>query len=263
MTRALLAAVLVLAGGTAAAHDTWFEIQPPTERGEKVFALGTGNQFPGYEAAVRLDHVQNAACGDTGGRGVALRWMADEPTRLLVRSTRPLPADTALSCVARLAPAEISIDDATVEIYFQEARPPEAVRARWKQLREQGVRWQETYTKLARIMMSGNLASGDTSRGLDVKVENSVPVLRVGDSLQIQVLRDGQPLAGQMMEVRSDLSPIGFWRQSDAQGRISFPLPLAARWLLRGVHLRPSPADPQRWESDFLTVAFEVLPAAR
>ena len=30
-----------------------------------------------------------------------------------------------------------------------------------------------------------------------------------------------------------------------------------------GVHLRPSPADPQRWESDFLTVAFEVLPAAR
>ena len=26
-----------------------------------------------------------------------------------------------------------------MEIYFQEARPPEAVRARWKQLREQGV----------------------------------------------------------------------------------------------------------------------------
>ncbi len=123
--------------------------------------------------------------------------------------------------------------------------------------------WKESYTKLARVMMSGNLASGDTSQGLDVRVENTNPVLRKGDTLQVQILRDGQPLAGQAMELRNDLSPIGIWRKSDDQGRISFPLPLATRWLLRGVDLRPAPNAPERWDSHFLSLAFEVLEPAK
>jgi hypothetical protein len=261
-TNTLIAFALALSCGAAAAHDTWFEAQAATESGEAVFALGTGNQFPALETAVRLDGMVSAGCGDTAGRSVPLRWMADQPTRLLMRSTRPLPANTALSCVARLAPAQISIDDATVELYFAEAQPPQAVRDHWKQLRDKGVRWQETYTKVARIMMNGNWASGDTSRGLDVRVENIQPVLRVGDTLEIQVLFNGKPLAGQMMEMRNDFSRFGLWRKSDEQGHISFPLPLAARWLLRGINLRPAVADNQRWESDFLTVALEVVKAA-
>lgn len=258
-----LTAALLVVGTVAHAHDTWFEAQPATERGESVFALGTGNQFPAFEEGVRLDWLLAAACGDAAARSVPLRWMADQPKRLVLRTTRPLAAGTALSCVARLAPNEVRIDDPKiVDKYFDEARPGEAVRARWRQLREQGVTWQETYRKLARIMMSGNLASGFNSQGLDVRVENTTPVLRVGDTLQVQVLFDGKPLAGQMMELRSDLSPLGIWRQSDEQGRVSFPLALAARWLLRGINLRASPTDAKRWESDFITVALEVMPAA-
>lgn len=256
----MAAAALAFFSGIASAHDSWFDVQPATERGEAVFALGTGNQFPTFDTPLRLDAIKSAGCGDTAGRSVPLRWMADQPTRLLLRSTRPLPAHAALSCVARLATAEVSIDNPTVELYFKEIQPSEAVRAHWTQLRNKGVRWQESYTKLARIMMSGNLASGDTSQGLDLRVENTNPVLRVGDVLQVQILRNGQPWAGQAIELRNDSSSIGVWRKSDEQGRVSFPLPLAARWLLRGVDLRPSAADPERWESDFLTVAFQVLP---
>jgi hypothetical protein len=110
-------------------------------------------------------------------------------------------------------------------------------------------------------MMPGNMASGDTSQGLDLRVENTNAVLRVGDTLQVQMLRKGQALPGIAMELRNDLSPVGIWRKSDEQGRISFPLPLAARWLLRGVDLRPAANAAERWESDFLSVAFEVLTA--
>lgn len=255
----IAAAALALSCGASLAHDSWFERLEPTERGESVFALGTGNQFPAHEAGFRLDAVKTAGCGDSAGKAVPLRWMADQPTRLLMRTTRPLPANTPLSCMARLAPAEVSIDNATVEIYFKEVQASDAVRAHWSRLRDKGVKWQETYTKQARIMMNGNLSSGDTRQGLDVRVENSAPELRVGGTLQVQVLRNGEPLAGQPMEMRNDLSPLGIWRTSDEKGRISFPLPLAARWLLRGVHLRPAPQDPERWESDFLTVAFDVL----
>lgn len=258
---ATIAAALVLACSTALAHDTWFEPQPATERGEAVFALGTGNQFPTLESAVRWDAVTSAGCRDGQGRSVPLRWMADQPTRLMVRSTRPLPGSATLACMARLMPEQITLDNATVDLYFKEARPSEAVRERWKLLSERGVAWRETYTKLARIMKGGLVTADDTSQGLDVRFENTAPVLRVGHTLALQVLRDGKPLAGQMMEMRNDLSPIGIWRQSDEHGRIQFPLPLAARWLLRGVDLRAAAQDELLWESHFLTVALEVLPA--
>jgi Domain of unknown function (DUF4198) len=259
-TKALCVAVLACSSiGSASAHDTWFERLENTERGEAVLALGTGNQFPAFDTPLRIDSVKVAGCGDTAGKGVSLRWMADQPTRMLMRTTRPVPSGTALSCLARLATAEVSIDNPTVELYFKEVQPSEAVRARWARLRDKGVKWQESYTKLARIMMPGNMASGDTSQGLDLRVENTNPVLRVGDTLQVQMLRNGQPLPGIAMELRNDLSPIGIWRKSDEQGRISFPLPLAARWMLRGVDLRPASDASERWESDFLSVAFEVL----
>lgn len=257
------AAALALAAmaGAALAHDSWFEPLPDTERGEAVFALGTGNQFPVMDTPLRVGGVKAAGCGDTAGRAVPLRWMADQPTRLLLRTTRPLPANTALSCLARLAPAEVTIDKPEiVELYLKEIQASDAIRAQWSLWRAKGVTWQETYRKLARVMTSGNLSSGDTSQGLDVRVENEQAVLRVGDKLRVQVLRNGQPLAGQPLELRNNLSPIGIWRHSDAQGRIEFPLPLAARWLLRGVDLRPASQPPERWESDFLSVAFEVLP---
>ena len=260
----LIAAALAGSLTSALAHDTWFEPQPATERGEAVFALGTGNQFPAFDTPVRLDSIKAAGCGDTAGRSVPLRWMADQATRVLMRSTRPLAAGTALSCLARLAPAEVTIDnEATVQVYLKEVQASDATRARWDQLRAKGTVWKESYTKLARFMTNGNLASGDTSQGLDVRVENSNPNLRKGDTLQVQILRDGQPLAGQAMELRNDLSPIGIWRKSDDQGRISFPLPLATRWLLRGVDLRPAPNAPERWDSHFLSLAFEVLEPAK
>jgi uncharacterized GH25 family protein len=107
-------------------------------------------------------------------------------------------------------------------------------------------------------MTRGNLASGDVSQGLDVLLENKDPVLRKGDTLRVQVLKDGKPLANQPIEFRSDLSPIGFWRTSDAQGRLEFVLPLAAQWLLRGVQIQPVADAPQRWESYFLSVSLDV-----
>jgi len=73
-------------------------------------------------------------------------------------------------------------------------------------------------------------------------------------------LRDGQPLVGVPVELRSDLSPIGFWRQTDAEGRLQITVPLAARWLLRSVDLRPAASKPEGWDSRFVTLAFDVLP---
>jgi hypothetical protein len=56
----------------------------------------------------------------------------------------------------------------------------------------------------------------------------------------------------------NERSPVGLWFRTDAQGRIRARLPLPGRWLLRGTDLRLSAVDATRWESQFITYAFEV-----
>jgi hypothetical protein len=265
--QAALAAALLGAGTAVSAHDSWFAPLPRTDRGEVVFAFGTGNQFPVQEVTIPLTQVRSHGCQGPGQRAAPMRWVADRPTALVLRSARPVPAGAALTCWAQLHPIDIDIDDATVEVYLKEVSAVPAVRERWAALRARGVRWQESYTKVSRIEVNAlEPAAGaptvpEALAGLpiDLRVESPLP-LRAGDTLRAQLLRDGQPLAGLPLELRSDLSPLGVWRQTDAEGRVSIPVPLAARWVLRGVELRPSEKQADAWDSRFITLAFEVLP---
>lgn len=264
-TRSLLAtAALALLAHAAHAHDTWFEPQPGrVADAQPVLALGTGTRFPRQEFTVPRHQVQASGCVVRGGREVALQHVADEPT-LWLRPAAPGP----LSCWTRLVPLELEIDDATVEIYLDEVRAVPAVRERWAALRARGVRWHETYVKHTRIELGDTqLGAGAMPAapglGVDALLETRSRPLRAGDTLRAQVLRQGRPLAGLPVELQSDLSPLGLWRVTDAEGRIEVTLPLAARWLLRGVELRPSTTRADRWESDFISLAFEVLPAVK
>jgi uncharacterized GH25 family protein len=78
--------------------------------------------------------------------------------------------------------------------------------------------------------------------------------------LQFQVLRDGQPLPDFAVEMRNERSPLGLWRKTDAQGRVSIAAPLPGRWVLRGTDLRLSESEPDLWVSRFVTLAFDVAP---
>lgn len=276
---AALATLLLCGSAPAWAHDSWFAPLPRTDRGEAVLAFGTGNHFPVQEVTIPLTQLQRSGCQGAGQRAAPLRWVADRPVALVLRSARPVPAMAALTCWAQLHPIPIEIDDATVEVYLNEISALPAVRERWAALRARGVRFQETYTKVARVELnalepgaaapargaetpaaaSAGLPEAVTGLALDLRVESPLP-LRAGDTLRAQLLRDGQPLAGLPLELRSDLSPLGVWRQTDAEGRISVPVPLAANWLLRGVDLRPAEGRPDAWDSRFITLAFEVLP---
>ena len=261
---ALLAVATGLAA-PAAAHDTWFEQRSATARGQAVLALGTGNQFPHHEFQLVLSQLQRHGCRAEGATEALLEWVADEPTALVLQT--PARGHATRSCWAQLVPFEVEIDDVTVEVYLDEIRALPAVRERWAALRARGVRWKETYVKHARIELAGDAHAAATARasapavdamGLDVRLEPGAWPLRAGDTLRAQVLRDGQPLGGLPVELRSDLSPIGLWRHTDGQGRVELKLPLAARWVLRGVDLRPSEREPDAWDSRFVTLAFEV-----
>jgi hypothetical protein len=245
-----------------------------------VLALGTGNQFPKQESPVGVRQLQTSGCRGEGLPATRLRWVADQPAALVLRTALPAPAGSALTCWAQLVPIDIEIDDATVDVYLKEISALPAVRERWAALKAAGKPWRETYVKSVRIELLGNTANntagntaGSTTTagpststtaaidglGLDMLLESPLP-LRAGDTLRAQLLRDGVPLAGQPLELRNDLSPLGLWRQTDAQGRIELVLPLAANWLLRGVDLRPAADHPDRWDSRFISLGLQVLP---
>ena len=273
----LAAALLCVAAGPAAAHDTWFAVQPGGAPGELLLALTTGNRFPHQEFAIGWEQLRRSGCSRVrprhadGAAAAPLHWVADSPSALLLRA--PLPAAGAVSCFAQLQAFEIEIDDAKVAVYLDEINAAPALRQRWAALRARGVRWHERYVKHARIEWAGGgaPAAAEQTGGaaasdavplmdLDIRLERGAGPLRAGDTLRAQVLRDGQPLAGLALQLRSDLSPVGLWLRSDAQGRVEARLPLAAQWILRGVDLRPSVQRPQAWDSRFVTLAFEALP---
>lgn len=253
LARALsaLAGLCVLAL-PAAAHDTWFEPRGAPVAGRQALLLGTGDRFPALETGVAERYLEQRGCRDAAGQALELKARRNLPNALLLET-----AAAATDCWMQLQPFEIEIEPAKVARYLDEIRAAPALRQAWARIRERGLPWRERYTKHARIAL-GSGGAGAVGLHVDVLLERAGE----GGALAFTVLKAGRPLAGLPVELRSATLPVGFWHQTDAQGRVSVPALPAGRWLLRGTELRlvQQPAD--TWESDFLSFAFEV-PARR
>lgn len=258
MHRALrigLAATTLAAAAAAAAHDTWFAPLPAESPRELQFALGTGNRFPVAEVAVDTKFFARSGCRGADGALQPLVWRRYTDTATVLRTAA---ADAAsLSCFVQLEPFEFELPADKIEVYFKEIRPNAAVLAAWANLRARGLPFIERYTKSARID-GRQAAPRPTDTAMDVLREAPSGPIAVGGEATFQVLREGRPLADFNVELVNERSPLGLWHRTDAEGRIRARLPLPGRWLLRGTDLRLSTADPTRWESQFITYAFEV-----
>ncbi|MDQ2779830.1 MAG: DUF4198 domain-containing protein, partial [Pseudomonadota bacterium] len=115
------------------------------------------------------------------------------------------------------------------------------------------------YTKHARVEF-GVPSDQPVPMDFDLLLEGVTKPVQAGDLLHFRVLRDGQPLANQPIQLRGDQLPIGIWRTTDAEGRGTVTAPTAGHWILRGVDLRLSTTRKDSWVSQFITLAFEVAP---
>ncbi len=257
--RALLAVGLSIAAAAAAAHDTWFErtavgAEPQSGIG---LTLGTGNVYPKYDSGIDPRYLVQQGCrAGTVATSMQVVHSGDEALQL-----RAAPGSS--TCWAQLAPFDITLLPQIIPVYLRELHLGPELLATWAAMQARGLPWKERYTKHARVEM-GAPSSAPVPLGLDLIIANHAdrPV-RMGDTLDVQVLRDGQPLAGLAVELRSQVSPIGVWRRSDAQGRVQMPVPKlrAGPWMLRAIDLRVAPNDPDSWDSRFITLAFEVQDA--
>jgi uncharacterized GH25 family protein len=261
--RAGVLAVLCATGWQAHAHDSWLSpSRHDSPGGPAVLELSTGNRYPVQEFSQTPESVVRSQCIDGKGRATSLRPLKVHPQWLdLVSGSRhPL-----LSCWVELDAAEIAdLEPGLVNVYFAEIRASAFHRETWAALQARKLPWRESYRKFARIELPSaatpaQLASARRPAGLDLEIVivGDQP-FAVGQPISFQVLRDGKPLPQFPVELVSERSPLGIWRQTDAQGMLQHTLPFAGRWLLRGTDLRLSAARPDTWQSRFVTLAFEM-----
>jgi Domain of unknown function (DUF4198) len=267
----LIAAWLALSSGAALAHDTWFQVQksasPPT------LWLGTGDRYPVHDSRIEFEYLKRHGCvrhSELAARGAAagrplspLSGPAGrQPTALALR----LPAAAAEpgtsvphSCWVTLVPFDVEIELPKVEVYLKEIGAGPALRAAWAAEHAAGRTWRERFIKHARVEIGAALP---LPVGMPLEAVLLQPVSpKAKEAVRFQLLHGGRPLADQPVELISELSKLGLWSRTDAQGQFEATLPLAGNWLLRSTLLRP-PAQPgARWESDFVTLAFEVARA--
>ena len=263
-TRTCLAVALLLTCTAPRAHDTWFEPLPASTARQTEVALGTGNQFPKQDSSIGAEYLVAQGCDapDQPPGTLVMKALRNTDTALLLSVPKG-----ARSCWMQLTPFEVTVAPDKVPVYLKEIQASAEQRAMWAAIEKKGLPWHERYTKHARVEIgaAGASATPDpvTPLGMDLRLIADDGPLRVGSQLTAVVLRDGLPLVGQAIELRSAVSPLGIWGRSDEQGRISVRVPLPGRWVLRGVDLRLSTSVPDQWESRFVTLAFDVPPAGR
>jgi uncharacterized GH25 family protein len=262
--RIAVCAALCLAATQGRSHDSWLSpargAAPP---GQLVLELATGNRYPVQEFSQAPSSVAAARCSDGAGT-MPLRPLAAMPQWLELGAA--IEGAQAVSCWIELAAVDTEIEPRRVEVYFNEIRTPAANREKWAAMRASGLPWRESYRKFARIELAsaGNASTADLAAvrrpaGLDLEiVVLGQQAIAVNQPLEFQVLRDGRPLAGFPVELVSERSALGIWRETDADGKLRHSLPFAGRWLLRGTDLRPSALRAGSWESRFATLAIEA-----
>jgi uncharacterized GH25 family protein len=263
MKQALVMFALVCCG-LAQAHDTWFEPLSRNARGEVAVALGTGDKFPQHDVPIAPELMQSQGCRQ-GAQNTAsrLRHLRSEERSASYRAATGAAAGEAITCWMHMHPIELQVTNDKADLYLKEIGAGPELRAQWDAMRARGVGWQERYVKSARIeWLAGTDALNTQPAGLpmDVLLRAARQPVQAGDTVTFQVLRDGAPLPNQAIEFVNDVNPLGLWRRTDAAGQITMPLPLAAKWMVRGTDLRVSPRNPDFWESRFVTLTLEVSP---
>lgn len=275
--RRILTAALACALGAgplpASAHDTWLSLHGAPSPGLLTLALSTGRQFPLADSAHRAEGLAGSGCtgGDARGkaRALALRAREEGDTALLLRVRADRAAGAALSCWVRAKPLAVELTPALVQEYLREIQAPVEVLARWDALRAQGASWREVYGKTARLEHLADAGASPaaiaairkpTGQALEI-VPLGDQAVRVGEPLAVQVLDDGQPVAGLPVQLASEELALRIWQRSDERGQLRYPpLPSGGRWLLRATRLVPPDSASGQWRSRFSTLVLRPLP---
>jgi uncharacterized GH25 family protein len=246
---------------TARAHDTWlipdqFNLAP---KSMVTLDMTSGMEFPKLDVGPKPERVESAKCRLAGKT-------FDITNKLAAPNSLQFKAELADAGIAtfwvKLPPRSIELKPEEVKEYLDEVDAPEALRKQWAEMKEQ--RWRESYTKHPKTFARVGEPSSDRSWAepvgmfLEIVPEKDPTGLKAGDDFAVRVLKDGKPFAAFSLNAVGAGETKGETRKTDADGRVTFRVGAAGRWLLRGTDIRKSSQPETDWESDFATLTLEV-----
>jgi hypothetical protein len=253
---------IALSGATAQAHETWMLPQTfEPEAGSSVeLVITSGMGFPALGSGIDRNRVIDAVVVQGKDRQALVPSRDREGGLELTAVPEP-----GLACAwVRLRQRILQIDEASdVEHYIDEIGIPDSLRDAWM---ADGRLWRESYSKVARsYFRAGGTAGSDacisetTSARFDILPLTDPTALAAGDTLELQVLFDGRPLAGQAVGVmREGADAMPLMRSGD-DGRLALNFEGSGRHMIYATNLRQvKDGGDFNWESDFITLTFEV-----
>jgi len=258
-------AVMAIAGTSALAHDTWLHVadQQPGS-GLLGLEMGSGSRYPKSEGAVPGSRLVSPGCVDETGASHPLAPRQDHDVTLELRARTG--SARAVDCWLELLPVDLVLTPELVQLYFHDVRVPQAVKDAWAVQQKAGIGWKEVYRKYVRIETAVPGTEPPTGWAALRKPRNYplelVPTgndpVRPGIEAEYQALSNGKPVPGLAVEFVSLRSPVGIWKETDADGRIRLALPYAGEWLLRATVLDVPPTPQDIWRSKFATLTVQV-----
>jgi uncharacterized GH25 family protein len=245
----------------ASAHDTWlipdqFNLAP---KSTVTLDMTSGMEFPKLDTGPKPERVQSAQCR-LAGKTFEITNKAAAPNSLQFKAE--LPDAGVATFWVKLPPRAIELKPEEVKEYLDEVDAPEPLRKQWAEMKEK--RWRESYTKHQKTFARVGDPIPDLSWAapvetfLEIVPEKDPTTLRAGDDFPVRVLKDGKPFADFSLNAVNAGQPKGETGKTDPDGRVTFRLDAAGRWLLRGTDIRKSNQPDTDWESDFVTLTVEA-----
>ncbi len=267
----LLAALLV-GSMPAFGHDLFLVVDDHSVAAEKSIDISLVNgTFDKSENAISRDRMVNVSWIDGGGKVTAVKdeqWR-DEGLTAMVRLNSGAPGTAVLGVSTAPRLIEMSADDFNSYLRNDGIVDTLAQRRAADELQRDA---RESYAKHVKTLLQVGGGSSDawqTVFGYPVEfVPSSNPFdLLAGDKLQLRVLANGQPLAGQLVYAsHEDYHGHGadgshkeaVSTRSDDQGLVQIPLNETGRWYVRLIHMVEDPTGEYDYISQWATLTFGV-----
>lgn len=262
--RSLVCFLALIAVATPlSAHDFWLSSTSWTPAAGAAWTVTAqvGEHFPKPETAPTPDRVELWRVVGPQGDVPVTRDFRTEKTKL--SADVRLPAAGAYLGVMTILARTIEMKGQEFTDYLKEEGLNGVIAAR-QAAGESDKPGKERYARYAKIALrSGAGGSAHLTRAAGLKAEfvpaTDPTVLRAGQSLTVQLLVNGKPVADAAVTAAGPADGASVKGRTDSNGRVTLTLDRAGAWLIKTVHMtRLPPGSTEDWESFWVTLALHT-----
>ena len=260
----LLALLACVSAGLILGHNLWLIAKRERHSDDDSFLIeaNTSDSFPASDSAVRPERIADFRLVSSEGSTPIKEYRVEGKSLVA-----PLTLPRAGNYIAALTlhPHPITLEAEKFGHYIADEAAMARVASRFR-IGETTTPQRESYAKYAKALIKGNAQNDDLFRRavdhrLEIIPQNNLSAQR-DVKLQVQVLFDGEPVAGLRVSCGCEHLNEGRYAAhtaTDDNGRAAIEVSTPGHWFIRAHYIRPH-QDSQTvdWESFWASLTFHI-----